>query len=71
MKNQKEQSERRRFLKRAVGMGAMVWLTPAIISVSANRAHAQLSGGGQEQPDYSTNVWPRDRRTSPRLRTKP
>jgi hypothetical protein len=36
--------ERRKFLKQAFGLGSLVWLTPAIVTLSAKKGHARLSG---------------------------
>lgn len=41
--------ERRKFIGRALGVGTLVWIAPAIITVSANKGHAALSG--QEYKD--------------------
>lgn len=46
MKDAKCIMERRKFIKRAISVGAAIWLTPTILSVKSNNAHAQLSGGG-------------------------
>ena len=44
MGTNKVYQERRTFIRRAIGIGTLVWITPAIITVSANKGHAKLSG---------------------------
>ena len=51
--------ERRRFLKHAFGLGTVVWLTPTIITLTAKKGHARLSG------NYTTQAASDDRRRSP------
>ena len=46
---QKSTLERRKFIKRAFGIGTVLWLTPAILTVTANESNAQYSGR-QVQP---------------------
>jgi hypothetical protein len=38
--------ERRDFIKRAVGIGTLVWLTLVILTVSAKKGYARFSGDG-------------------------
>jgi hypothetical protein len=45
MKEVKNITERRSFLKYALGVGTTIWLTPTIITLSAKKGHACLSGG--------------------------
>ena len=45
MKEVKKITERRSFLKYALGVGTTIWLTPTIITLSAKKGHACLSGG--------------------------
>ena len=45
MKEVKNIKERRRFLKYTLGLGTAIWLTPSIITLSAKKGHACLSGG--------------------------
>ena len=47
--------ERREFIKRSVGFGTLVWLTPAIMSVTAERGYAQLSGQGSQEIGSNNN----------------
>ena len=54
--------ERRRFLKHTFSLGTVVWLTPAIVTLSAKKGHARLSGG-----NYTTEASsPDGRRRRPR-----
>ena len=53
--------ERRRFLKHAFSLGTVVWLTPAIVTLSAKKGHARLSGG-----NYTTETASDGRRRRPR-----
>jgi len=63
-----KEKERRKFLKHALGIGTLVWLTPTIMTVSANTVHAQLSGGDNIEQSTSDpdNRWPRRPRHRPR-----
>ena len=53
--------ERRRFLKHTFSLGTVVWLTPAIVTLSAKKGHARLSGG-----NYTIEAAADGRRRSPR-----
>jgi hypothetical protein len=61
MHTEKSNNERRRFLKHALGIGAIVWLTPAIISVSARKGHACLSGYNSKRDGCRDNFRERGR----------
>ena len=41
--------ERRRFLNHAFSLGTLAWLTPVILTVSAKKGYAQLSGNRNYQ----------------------
>jgi hypothetical protein len=53
MKEVKNTTERRRFLKYALGVGTTIWLTPAIITISAKKGHACLSDAGSSLDSIS------------------
>ena len=42
---EKADKERRQFLKSSLGVATLLWVTPAILTLKAHEAHAQLSGG--------------------------
>ena len=71
MNDNKNDKDRRKFLKNLIGIGTVLWLTPAIISVSADKGHAQLSGGNVLEGSGSGQPGTGRRRKSPqRIRPK-
>ena len=59
-------NERRKFLKHALGLGSIVWLTPTIVTLSAKKGHARLSGYNVTETASSDPRRRRPRRPRPK-----
>ena len=61
--NSAAEKGRRKFLKQALGFGTIMWMTPTILTVSAKKGHACLSGnsGGWDKGWSKGSKWSWDR----------